>query len=272
MIIAGIVLFNPELDRLRDNISAIINQVDKIVLVDNGSIEKGYLASANEKIDYIANNENLGIAVALNQIGNYARENNAEWFITLDQDTVCMTELVARYLDYEQYTNIGMMSCIIEDRNLETDKVRMEETYEEITYCITSGSFVNTAAFLYVGGFDEEMFIDKVDFSFCLTLKEKGYKIIRINYVGLLHEVGHSEEVFLLGRKYQIYNHKAFRRYYMSRNAVYIARKHKSLIFSKEILKEAQRMLLVFIFEDEKRSKLLYSIKGIKDGLRRSEK
>lgn len=35
--IAGIVLFNPEIDRLVDNIEAIYKQVDKLLLVDNDS-------------------------------------------------------------------------------------------------------------------------------------------------------------------------------------------------------------------------------------------
>ena len=35
--LAGIVTFNPDIERLNENISAIINQVDKVVVVDNGS-------------------------------------------------------------------------------------------------------------------------------------------------------------------------------------------------------------------------------------------
>ena len=36
-VVAGIVLYNPNLDRLLQNISAIANQVDKIILYDNNS-------------------------------------------------------------------------------------------------------------------------------------------------------------------------------------------------------------------------------------------
>ena len=34
---AGIVLFNPDLERLNENISAVITQVDNVLLVDNNS-------------------------------------------------------------------------------------------------------------------------------------------------------------------------------------------------------------------------------------------
>ena len=36
-ICAGIVLYNPDIERLSDNIDSVISQVEKIYLVDNGS-------------------------------------------------------------------------------------------------------------------------------------------------------------------------------------------------------------------------------------------
>ena len=35
--IAGIVLYNPDLGRLKENIESICKQVDKVILIDNGS-------------------------------------------------------------------------------------------------------------------------------------------------------------------------------------------------------------------------------------------
>mgnify|MGYP003311394843 CR=1 FL=1 len=71
-IMAGIVLYNPEKKRLKENIDAIINQVDKIVLVDNGSDltldTKDFFGEASDKVVLIRNSENKGIAKALNQI------------------------------------------------------------------------------------------------------------------------------------------------------------------------------------------------------------
>ena len=34
---AGIVLFNPNIERLNENIQAIVGQVDRVILFDNGS-------------------------------------------------------------------------------------------------------------------------------------------------------------------------------------------------------------------------------------------
>ena len=37
---AGIVLYNPDINRMNENINNIINQVDYVILVDNGSKNK----------------------------------------------------------------------------------------------------------------------------------------------------------------------------------------------------------------------------------------
>ena len=65
--VTGIILYNPDLSRLRENISAILPQVDKVVLVENGSSDITYLKELeDEKIELIVNEENMGIAYALN--------------------------------------------------------------------------------------------------------------------------------------------------------------------------------------------------------------
>ena len=86
---AGIVLFNPDLERLNENISAVITQVDNVLLVDNNSnnleeIEKKFCK--NEKISLLKNSSNLGIATALAQIMEYASQQQVDWVLTLDQD------------------------------------------------------------------------------------------------------------------------------------------------------------------------------------------
>lgn len=57
-IFAGIVLFNPEISRLKENITHILGQVDRLILVDNGSSNKEEIQSEiqsfnTDKILYI---------------------------------------------------------------------------------------------------------------------------------------------------------------------------------------------------------------------------
>ena len=56
------------------------------------------------------------------------------------------------------------------------------------------------------------MFIDKVDFDICYSLRDKGLRIIKIDFDGLLHEVGHGKEISIFGIKKTVFNHPAWRR------------------------------------------------------------
>ena len=69
--------------------------------------------------------------------------------------------------------------------------------FESVDRCIQSGALVSVAAWKYVNGFDEWMFIDFVDFDFCTRLKINNYNIYRCNNVTIDHQLGNREETRL---------------------------------------------------------------------------
>lgn len=272
MIIAGVVLFNPDITRLNENIKSVINQIDKMVLIDNGSLNYKDIVNCIEgykKCKLIKNKSNLGIATALNQIVEYAYKQGCEWLLTLDQDSICQSHLLDYYKKYMYVENVALMSCNIKDRNfsLEEDK-EWNGNFNYIKTCITSGSFLNIKKCIEVGGFDDKMFIDRVDTDMCYTLVEYGYKIIKVNYTGLLHEVGNKTRTKrICGKEVVIFNHSAFRSYYIIRNGIYFVRKHKKHINVRKTYLSVYRRILVFVFfEDDKWNKFKASIRGLIDG------
>lgn len=260
--IAGIVLYNPDIDRLNENISAILPQVDKIVLIENGSSNREYLQDFRN-YDIIENEENMGIAYALNQIMQYAHEQKSEWALTLDQDSVVPNNLVSTYRKLIEIDKVGMISCKIVDRNFGETKENKAKVsgYEEIPMCITSASLLNYQAWKDVGGFTEKLFIDAVDFDICLSLREHGYKIICTYDTMLLHEVGHSEIKKLFGREYLVYHHSPIRYYYMIRNGLYLGYRHHFLPHA--ILRAGRQLVMVLLYEDKKFAKIKLMFKGI---------
>ena len=88
-ILAAIVTYNPDLERLQKNINAIEPQVEHLIIVDNGSKNINLISrikgECKIKIDLIENKENIGIASALNQALDYAYKNNFDWILTLDK-------------------------------------------------------------------------------------------------------------------------------------------------------------------------------------------
>ena len=101
-ICAGIVLYNPDIERLSENIDSIISQVDKVILVDNGSsnINEVKQNFCSDKISFIFNEKNKGIATALNQLAIEAGNSGYTWILTLDQDSVCQSGLIEKYKKY----------------------------------------------------------------------------------------------------------------------------------------------------------------------------
>ena len=273
---AGIVTYNPQMSRLQENLNAISVQVENVIIVDNGSANTDEIKALVSQYDNVHLNElkqNKGIAYALNVIYEYASTNNFDWFLTLDQDSVCMPKLMEHYHKYVFEEKVGMMSCSLIDRNAGIDLIQkgqgIESTiYKEIPYCYTSGAFMNVKVLEEIGGYDNKLFIDKVDFDISLRITKNRYRIIKVDYVGLLHELGEAKEYrSITGKKKYVFNHNPIRRYYIMRNAVYCCKKHKNYLAFRFLYSDLCSIVPVFLHEDQKFKKLWYEIKGLIIGL-----
>lgn len=269
-IYAGIVLYNPDIIRLEENICNICMQVNKLILIDNSSKnidEINKLLTKFTDIVLVKNKENKGIAYALNQIGKISNDENADWFLTIDQDSICDKKLISEYVKFVNVKGVGQITCNIVDRSFGNEGKYIETKYEEIEYCITSGTLVNVEAYNICGGFDERLFIDKVDWDFSLSLKENGYKTIKIAFNGLIHEIGEKAKIITIGtHTHTIFNHSSIRRYYIARNAIYCAKKHKDISLLRILTATMFDIIIVFLFEKDKCIKLKKSLQGLFEG------
>lgn len=280
-VIAGIVTYNPEINRLNENISRLLKQCQEIVIVDNNSpnIECiREIIEENKNISLICNNRNLGIAKALNQLLEVAYVRGFKWILTMDQDSLLLPGIVERYVEFENDKSVAMVTCTIQERNdTETTKSRNETAYENVRKCITSGCYTNVEAVMQVGLFDESYFIDYVDFDMCYRLLLQGYQIIKVNHVGLLHSTGALEPFRVMGknvkvgkRNIYIYHENPIRIFYFFRNTVYFWRKYgwRGREFTNP-LHIAWRALLVVLYETPKAEKIKMIFRGIRDGCRK---
>lgn len=268
-IAAGIVLYNPDIDRLEQNINAIIMQCDIVYLVDNGSnniknIRQFIQMLNNDKCVLIENKDNKGIAYALNQMTRRALMDKYNWILTLDQDSICPDDIILEYSKYIKIEKIGMICPYIQDLN-KANRVKKNNSFSYVKECITSGSMLNINAWKNIGGFDEKMFIDGVDFDICHRLIKYGYFILRAQNVILLHELGHCQYRKFLIWKVLAKNHSSFRKYYISRNTIYLARKEQTSIL-RAICQNIKLLLVSVLYEKNKCSKIKNIIKGTIDG------
>lgn len=264
--LAGIVLYNPNIQRLAENLTAICSQTRQVYLFNNGSSNIGEIKDLirnYQNVILFNNNDNAGIALALNRLINKAKNDGYKWVVTLDQDSVAPPNLVAEYLKNIYMPNLGMICCKIIDRNFGERKYEKSHIkgIEDVDLCITSASAIKIEAWEKVGGFCEKMFIDAVDFDMCFSLKENGYRILRVNNVRLLHEVGHSRKVTFLGREELVFNHNPLRCYYMIRNSFLLGERHHQLWCQIGLV--FKRIILVNVYEKNRWNKNKMMLKGI---------
>jgi rhamnosyltransferase len=116
-----------------------------------------------------------------------------------------------------------------------------------------------------IGFFDADLFIDCVDFDYCLKIREKGYTIKQAPSAILSQRLGSTQEYQLFGIRLVSTFHNYTRRYYMVRNGLIVGKKYfhiDKLFLPKRILRNAYDLLLVIALEDEKIKKTQYMLMG----------
>ncbi len=266
--LAGIVTFNPCIERLKENLGAIFSQVDHVVIVDNHSKNISSIRELTKQFDNVSIielSDNYGIARALNEIGDYGVNKGYDFFLTLDQDSVMLEGTIAKYKKYLHLPKLGIINCQNIDRN-----GYHHHKYEEIVEkdVITSGSLMPTEVFKKGIRFDENLFIDCVDFDMDINLRHRGYKVYELPFEGLVHEVGDIEHPRFLWTRITVFNHSAFRRYYIQRNTIILWKKWGRNEAKKLINLNIQRFIKTLLYEDKKFQKSVNQIRGLIDGIK----
>ena len=199
------------------------------------------LLSKYKNVYIIGNGKNIGIASALNAIINEANEREIDWVITLDQDSVVCDNMIEALSSLIDKKNTAIVCPIILDERRKNEiPIQVKQGWEDINFCITSGSFMNVKITQEIGGFDDFLFIGLVDNDICYRIVNNGYRIIRNNNVILNHQLGNlspskfenfylklgdilnSQTIKKLSYKREV---SPLRLYYATRNMIYL--KHK---------------------------------------------
>lgn len=279
-IAAIMISYNPD-ENLFESVKLLINQVDKIIIVDNGStLEKKKIIDSigkldKEKIDIIFNEDNLGIATALNIGVKKALEYGYDWILTMDQDSKSSYNMIEKMLQvYNEIDEnkkkdiLSIFPNFVDERVQSIEENSVMASYEYVDADITSGNLLKAEVFDKVGFFDDSLFIDLVDTDFCMRLNEKNIKMIKVRDAILYHSLGESQAVKSIFGKFNTSNHSALRRYYMTRNRFYTWEKYKNLnsftlnrdkkLFKKEFIK-------IILGEKDKINKVKMIVRGYKD-------
>lgn len=270
---ALIITYNID-EKIKEVANSIINQVELLVIVDNASKPQTITIleelNKNPIVNVIFNKENCGIAKALNQGVEFAKENKCDWILTLDHDSVCEKNMIENMLscadDYTNKANIGILTPRIFETHKQdfiSKKGYEDHKYVKVKDCIQSGSLFKLDLFDKIGNFNENLFIYHVDFDFCQRLLKANYDIVQCNNVTLFHEEGYKIPKKILGRKVFYNNYSSPAIYYITRNTIYMCKTY-SVIYIKRIIKD---FLFIALFDKNRKERLSYYFKGIRDGL-----
>ncbi|OBZ33316.1 glycosyltransferase [Megasphaera sp. DISK 18] len=268
MKLAGVVtLYHPN-ENVMSNIASFLEELDVLYVLDNTenpdeSVRA--LFSRNDKIRYKAFGDNMGIAFAMNYALKEASD--FDFLLTMDQDSYFFPGMMKKYresiesMEAAQSQRVGVYSVNFDQR---IDPV--VPGHKKIKVAITSGSVIPIKIAIKIGGFDENLFIDEVDNEFCYRARENGYDIIEFPSILLKHSLGRQTFHQILGFHYNTFNHNAIRKYYMTRNRIYVMKRYPEVknLYVKIIIKDIVKVILS---EDDKIRKIKYIIKGGKDGL-----
>jgi rhamnosyltransferase len=220
---AVVVTYNPG-PALLNNISAVANQVDEVIIVDNdssGDALRRLTALEGRGIHVLRNHCNRGIAVALNQGIRLALSLEFPWILTLDQDSKVTAGFVHEMLQtFRLAGNPESIALIAPSYIDQHSGIRVHSTRNRdgsIITAMTSGSLTSAAAIRALGPFDESLFMDYVDTEYCLRARRQGMVILQSPAV-LFHSLGKTTFHHFLGFRYGVTNHSWQRRYYITRN------------------------------------------------------
>ena len=263
---AVVVLYNPGLE-VFENIKTYSSIVDILYVVDNSTEPNLKLVEMIGKecqnATYIPLNGNLGIAKALKEGLKKAASSEADYCLTMDQDSKFPTdkmEDIKKYL-LEAGDDYGIISLNAKgvDKNDEFTGIK------DVDVWITSGNFINMKNYLKIHGFNEDLFIDLVDFELCEQFHKINKKIGIIGEICLTHKIGEPMIKRFLWKKVKVDNHPPIRYYYQYRNTEYLWRRNKS--FYARWHKEGYKVELVqLLLGENKKERLKMIRKGRKDG------
>jgi len=275
MKLAGtVVLYNPDISVI-DNIRTYIDEIDLLIIVDNSEIQNKKLLSKlkkyGNKIQLISFGENLGIAKALNTAARLAVDKGYSHLLTMDQDS-SFDKINISYLKNTAIKNKKMKFAVIAPVfSLKTEHVKRIRSnsgiLDDVKSVITSGCILNLEAFNSAGGFCDKLFIDQVDHEFSLRARKKGYKTYILRDCFLNHNLGESVNAKFLFFKTRVTNHNYIRRYYMTRNGLYLAAHYWNKI-PETIRKMTADIFKMIIFENDRIKKLRSVVLGIFDFIR----
>jgi len=279
MINALVTLYNPN-HIVVENVEVIAKQVDKLFLCDNSYKNNREIFESlkyYKNIYYIKNDRNLGLSLAFNKVLKNKDNNfrDEDYIIFFDQDShideLHINKLINEYEELiRRNINVGCLgpyffntsSNVIEVPKLK--KLIYEETYS-VKSVITSSMLTTFGNLKKINFWNENIFLDMADWDLCWRFIRCKLLCCMTKKVVMNHALGTGETHFL--KIFRIKIGATIREYYQTRDCLYLLHeKYTPFKFKiRFFLMVTLRPLIHYLVLDDRKERIKYIIKGIKD-------
>lgn len=284
---AVVSLYNPD-SEVVDNVRTLLQQVDTVVAVDDGSPDDpAPLLARLESLGctIVRLSRNSGIAAALNAGISAARQQNEQppaFVLTMDQDSLLEDGYVDKLLAaVEQATEAGISVGMAMPGSIRGLIARRAGQVNGIALGgepIQSGLLIPVAVLDRLGDLLTDLFIDGVDTEFYLRCREAGYHAVIAESAGLNHSLGSMRPAVIFGLRLSIAGRPVLirtaathRYYYIFRNRILLVTRywrHEPWWAVKGVLADYRHLMIVTVLVPERLGRLRAVISGVRDGRR----
>ncbi len=149
-VMAGMVLYNSDYDRLIECLKALDKQVDITIVFDNSpqvmDTKQQEFLIKNFHCEYMFSGKNLGMPEAMNRILEIGEKKGYAWVLTMNADSIAPLDLVDKYSPYFEQHDIGMICPQVIDRRRKYMTVTQSAENRYLDMCITSGACTRVEA------------------------------------------------------------------------------------------------------------------------------
>jgi rhamnosyltransferase len=250
--VAAYITSYNDLNAVERCITAIKQQtyfVEDIYVIDNSKERLKSPFLERDRVIVDTRPENIGIAAGIAVGIKWAIDREYDFLWTFDQDSEPLPDVLEKLVNcyqelIEKNKSIGIVAPLSIDVDSETELLgaifnkyrfidadrfsNLRKFYTHKNYecdiVITSGSLVSLQAAKDIEPPNEELFIDAVDWDYCMKFRKKGYGIIVVTDAVMKHNFGSYLKNRSISNSLSmpVYTYSPLRYYYMCRNHTFI--------------------------------------------------
>ena len=275
-VLAIVILYNPDLKLLQENLNAFTFQVDETMIWDNSPKDvyaknEKYIHELFPHIVIQGDGNNHGISFGLNKAWKYASQKQYDVLLTMDQDSVFRDFKLFLSRGEDKWIKEGLSACGAFPIDGNGDS--MTEEFLPVNHLITSGMLIPVSLLDSCGGYCQEYKIDGIDIELCYRLRKLGFQTFIDTKSFIKHRFGQQgiKKIPFFGVKY-FSNYNPSRLYGIFRNHIITWRRyHYPRTLTKLIFYDYFKSYVikdVIFFGSNKREHLAAVYKGFVDGFR----